>query len=113
MSEQEPEAASEGSIGQSVSTGGLGIKPIIGCIGHDGECCVNRENDLRDAARYRFIREAACDAAKLEALNKENKDPQTREEFDTAVDQAMSKFPNMKVSGAEPLFGEASVPPQG
>ena len=94
MSDEKPQQESEGSIGQSVSTAGLGIKPIIGCIGHDGECCVNRENDLRDAARYRFIREAACDAAKLEALNKENKDPQTREEFDTAVDQAMSKFPN-------------------
>ena len=94
MSDEKPQQENEGSIGQSVSTGGLGIKPIIGCIGHDGECCVNRENDLRDAARYRFIREAACDAAKLETLNKENKDPQTREEFDTAVDQAMSKFPN-------------------
>ena len=57
---------------------------------------MNRENDLRDAARYRFIREAAHDAAKLEALNKENRDPQTREEFDAAVDKAMSKFPNVK-----------------
>ena len=95
MNDEKPQNASEGSIGQSASTAGLGIKPIIGCIGHDGECCVNRERDVRDAARYRFIREAAYDAAKLEALNKENKDPQTREEFDTAVDQAMSKFPNV------------------
>ena len=94
-----PEGQTQYEDGQSASTVGLGIKPIIGCIGHDGECCVNRENDLRDAARYRFIREAACDAAKLEALNKENKDPQTREEFDTAVDQAMSKFPNAEITG--------------
>ena len=94
MSDEKPEAESEGSIGQSASTGGLGNRPVIGCIGHDGECCVNRERDVRDAARYRFIREAAHDAAKLEELNKANRDPQTREEFDSAVDTAMSKFPN-------------------
>ena len=96
MSDEKPQDTSEGGIGQSASTGGLGNKPIIGCIGHDGECCVNRENDLRDAARYRSIREAAHDAATLEALNTENRDPQTREEFDAAVDKAMSKFPNVK-----------------
>lgn len=94
MSDEQEPTTSEGGIGQSASTAGLGRRPVIGCIGHDGECCVNRDRDVRDAARYRFVREAAHDAAKLEALNKANRAPQTREEFDSAVDTAMSKFPN-------------------
>ena len=56
MSEQKPQDASEGSIGQSASTGGLERKPVIGCIGHDGECCVSREQEQMDAARYRWLR---------------------------------------------------------
>ena len=47
------------------------------------------EAALKDAERYRFIRESAYDSAKMERLNKANRDPQTREEFDGAVDAAM------------------------
>jgi len=42
-----------------------------------------------DAARYRFIREAGSNPARIEALNKANRDPQTPAEFDAAVDTAM------------------------
>ena len=27
----------------------------VGCIGHDGPCCSNREQDLADAQRYRWL----------------------------------------------------------
>lgn len=45
----------------------------------------------KDAERYRFIREAAYDSAKMEQLNKANRDPQSRAEFDSAVDKAMKE----------------------
>lgn len=70
------------------------LRGIVSCIGHDGECCADREQQQREAARYRFLRDATADAAKLEALNRANKDPQTPDEFDAAVDLAMSRFPN-------------------
>ena len=28
----------------------------IGCIGHDGDCCKTREQDLKDAERYRWLK---------------------------------------------------------
>lgn len=56
-------------------------------------------NSWKDAARYRFLREAAHNAAKMEALNKANRDPQTPEEFDAAVDRAMDEAINVKVTG--------------
>ena len=30
---------------------------MIGCIGHDGDCCKDREELERDAARYRWLKE--------------------------------------------------------
>ena len=27
----------------------------IGCIGHDGDCCKEREQEQKDAARFRFM----------------------------------------------------------
>jgi len=47
------------------------------------------EAAFMDAARYRFIREAGSNPARIEALNKANRDPQTPAEFDAAVDTAM------------------------
>ena len=29
----------------------------IGCIGHDGDCCKTRDEDLKDAERWRWIAE--------------------------------------------------------
>ena len=29
---------------------------MIGCIGHDGDCCKDREQDLKDAERYRWLK---------------------------------------------------------
>ena len=30
----------------------------IGCIGHDGDCCKTRDEDLKDAERWRWITRA-------------------------------------------------------
>ena len=69
--------------------------------GHHGkhkydDIAIAYEVELRkDAERYRFLRCAANDAAKMEALNKANREPQTPAEFDAAVDVAM-QVPNVK-----------------
>ena len=118
MSEQEQQAASEGGIGQSASTGGLGgiddLYVRLECLSKllEGSGRIDERDDpyayatilgamnfWKDAARYRFLREAGSDAAKMDALNRANKDPQTPEEFDAAVDMAMSEFPNAEVTG--------------
>jgi len=31
---------------------------MIGCIGHDGDCCKGREQERKDAERYRWLRAA-------------------------------------------------------
>jgi len=31
---------------------------MIGCIGHDGDCCRDRERIEKDAARYRWLRDS-------------------------------------------------------
>lgn len=36
--------------------------PRIGCVGHDCADCETREQDKRDAARYRFLRDPETDA---------------------------------------------------
>ena len=66
-----------------------------------GDIATAYEVELRkDAERYRFLREAAHDAAKIEALNMANREPQTPAEFDAAVDIAMTT-PNVEVQGRD------------
>lgn len=119
MSDKKLEAASESSIGQSASTAWVGggiddlyvrlecLSKLLEGSGRIDErdhpyayaTILDAMNFWKDAARYRVLRDAAHDAAKMEALNKANRDPQTPEEFDAAVDRAMDETPNAELMG--------------
>lgn len=98
MSDEKQQDASEGGIGQSASTAGLERKPVIGCIGHDGECCVNREQEQRDASRYRWLRRQPNDvsAPRIDVVQWTEADESANEgeglrmeALDAAIDDAM------------------------
>jgi hypothetical protein len=56
----------------------------IVCIGHDGDCCKTREQDLKDAARYRWLR-----ASDFDVFGSPHAVDLAGEELDKAIDAAM------------------------
>lgn len=75
--------------GRSASNGELERR--IGCIGHDGECCANREQEKIDAARYRWLRDRLA-IEDIERIEREFfGEPEEAESIktDIAVDAAM------------------------
>ncbi|MDQ5959291.1 MAG: hypothetical protein QG592_370 [Pseudomonadota bacterium] len=69
----------------------------IGCIGHDGDCCKNRERDKRDAARYRWWRKHASDDMQWYLFGRTISTPK---EMDAETDKAM-KRPNAEITGSK------------
>ncbi len=60
---------------------------MIGCIGHDGDCCKGREQEKKDAERYRWLRKFLSTKDMSILLGRGTRDePDERDAIDTAID---------------------------
>jgi len=55
MSDEKPQVTETPDSAASALSAGLGAA-VIGCIGHDGDCCKDRDAEKIDAARYRWLK---------------------------------------------------------
>ena len=96
--EQAPKVE-ETSSGTSALDDGLGAA-VIGCIGHDGDCCKDRDAEKIDAARYRWLKRQPWVKTKgIHAWGAL---------LDNAIDEARHDAPNVQVTGAARLYRAAS-----
>jgi len=62
---------------------------MIGCIGHDGDCCTDREALQKDAERYRFLKSQHKEP-EGDFWVEQNWAPSIKD-LDAAIDEAMEK----------------------